>query len=152
MPASRPAHNPFISEQCYRRSLDKGLGGYAFPPPKVPRTRKDGKPPREPDPPKLPAPAPVPPPAPEPELPDWAAEAATKIGREVARAEAYTTAWSRRDYRGVDAVCARIDDLDAFDALLDAGLDTDKAQAALAEQLAGKFPDTPQGETKAAAA
>jgi hypothetical protein len=139
LPATRPARDPFISEQCYRRSLDLKLGGYEYPPPRKVRTRKDGGPPRKPDPPK-PAPAPEPPPPPPaPDL--WAEDAARRIPAEIDRAAAYMTAISRSDHLGTDRVCSKVDDLDAFDALLDAGLDIEKATRLLTRQLETQFPD-----------
>jgi hypothetical protein len=82
----------------------------------------------------------------------WADEASRRIPAEITRARAYVTAWNRRDFRGVDTILAKVDDLDAFDALLDTGLDETKATAALAEQLATQFPHRQQHEEETAAA
>lgn len=151
LPAVRPAKNPVISEQCYRRSLALGLGGYVPPPPRVERIRQDGRPARKSG--SAPAIPPVIPPPPEPPAAAvWADEASRRIPAEITRARAYVTAWNRRDFRGVDTILAKVDDLDAFDALLDTGLDETKATAALAEQLATQFPHRQQHEEETAAA
>lgn len=145
-PATYPARRPRLSEACYRRSLAAGLGGYVVPPPPTrPGTPRPKT--RHPRPPKQ-APEPV---AEAFGITDFrAAEVLRRIPGELARAQAYTAAIARGDHRGTDAVLTRVEDLDAFDTLLDAGLDEIKARAALAEQLTREFPDIPEEQDEAA--
>ena len=145
--AVRPAREPRLSERCYRRRLRLGLPEGAIPPPPVPpgaprpRVRHPRPPKQQPD--------------PTPEafgITDFrAAEVLRRIPGETGRAQAYAICISKRDYLGADAVCCKVKDLDAFGALLDAGLDVTKARAALAEQLTREFPDIQEAETEVAA-